>query len=62
MMGKAARLPPSNDAGASTMPIRQLLDNAAFNPEEIVMLPGVFEDTLRAMSLSHRTDPVTTGR
>jgi hypothetical protein len=49
-------------AGASTMPIRQLLDNAAFNPEEIVMLPGVFEDTLRAMSLSHRTDPVTTGR
>jgi hypothetical protein len=42
------------------MPIRQLLDNAAFNPEEIVMLRGVFEDTLRAMSLSDRTDPVTT--
>jgi hypothetical protein len=43
MMGKAARLPPSNEAAATTMPIRQLLDNAAFNPEEIVMLRGADE-------------------
>jgi hypothetical protein len=42
------------------MPIRQLLDNAAFNLEDIVMLRGVFEDTLCAMNLSDRTDPVTT--
>jgi hypothetical protein len=28
--------------------------------EEIVMLRDVFEDTLRAMNLSDRTDPVTT--
>jgi hypothetical protein len=42
------------------MPIRQLLDSAAFNPEETLMLRGVFEDTLRALNLSARTDPVTT--
>ena len=42
------------------MPIRQLLDNAAFNPDEVVLLGRVFEDTLRAMNLSDRTDPVTT--
>jgi hypothetical protein len=41
------------------MPIRQLLDSAAFNPEEVAMLRSVFEETLRAMKLSDRTDPVT---
>jgi hypothetical protein len=41
------------------MPIRQLLDSAAFNPEEIAMLRSVFEETLHAMKLSDRTDPVT---
>jgi hypothetical protein len=59
MMGKAVRLPLSNHAGATTMPIRQLLDNAVFNPEEIVMLRDVFEDMLRAMKLSDRSDPAT---
>ena len=42
------------------MPIRQLLDHAAFNPEEVTMLRDVFEDTLRALKLVDRTDPVTT--
>lgn len=42
------------------MPIRQLLDNAAFNPEEALMLRRAFEDTLRALNLSDRADPVTT--
>jgi hypothetical protein len=41
------------------MPIRQLLDNAIFNPEEVAMLCDVFEDTLRAMNLADRTDPAT---
>jgi hypothetical protein len=41
------------------MPIRQLLDNAAFNPEEIAMLRDVFEDTLRSMKLTDRADPAT---
>lgn len=42
------------------MPIRQLLDRAVFNPEEITMLRDVFEDTLRALKLADRSDPVTT--
>jgi hypothetical protein len=41
------------------MPIRQLLDSAVFNPEEVAMLCDVFEDTLRAMRLADRTDPAT---
>ena len=41
------------------MPIRQLLDSNAFNPEEVTMLCDVFEDTLRALQLVDRSDPVT---
>jgi hypothetical protein len=41
------------------MPIQQLLDHAAFNPEEVRLLRSVFEDTLRALSLADRDDPVT---
>jgi hypothetical protein len=41
------------------MPIRQLLDSNAFNPEEVTMLRDVFEDTLRALKLTDRSDPVT---
>ena len=39
------------------MPIRQLLDSNAFNPEEVTMLRDVFEDTLRALKLVDRSDP-----
>ena len=42
------------------MPIRQILDNSAFNPEETALLRSVFEDTLRALNLSDRADPITT--
>jgi hypothetical protein len=42
------------------MPIRQMLDNAAFDPEETALLRSVFEDTLRALNLSDRADPITT--
>ena len=41
------------------MPIRQLLDSNAFNPEEVTMLRDVFEDTLRALQFVDRSDPVT---
>jgi hypothetical protein len=41
------------------MPIRQLLDSNAFNPEEVIMLRDVFEDTLRELKLVDRSDPVT---
>ena len=41
------------------MPIRQLLDSNAFNPEEVTMLRDVFEDTLCVLHLVDRSDPVT---
>ena len=41
------------------MPIRQLLDSNAFNPEEVTILRDVFEDTLRELKLVDRSDPVT---
>jgi hypothetical protein len=41
------------------MPIRQLLDSNAFNPEEVTMLSDVFEDTLRGLKLVDRSNPVT---
>jgi hypothetical protein len=41
------------------MPIRQLLDSNAFNPEEVTMLRDVFEDTLHALKLVDRSDPLT---
>ena len=41
------------------MLIRQLLDSNAFSPEEVTMLRHVFEDTLRALKLVDRSDPVT---
>ena len=37
---------------------RQLLDSNAFNPEEVTILRDVFEDTLRALKLTDRSDPV----
>ena len=40
-------------------PSRQLLDSNAFNPEEVTILRDVFEDTLRALKLTDRSDPVT---
>jgi hypothetical protein len=40
------------------MPIRQLLDSNAFNPEEVTILRDVFEDTLRTL-VTDRSDPVT---
>jgi hypothetical protein len=41
------------------MPIRRLLDNNAFGPDEITVMIGAFEDTLRALKLIDRNDPVT---
>ena len=41
------------------MPIRQLLDSSAFNPEEVALLCDVFEDMLRALKLVDRSDPAT---
>ena len=44
---------------AALSAIRQLLDSNAFNPEEVTILRDVFEDTLRTLKLTDRSDPVT---
>ena len=59
MMGTADRLPLRMCREVTTMPIRQLLDHTAFNPEDVTLLRDVFEDTLRALKLVDRSDPVT---
>ena len=41
------------------MPIRPLLENPAFGPDEIRVLTTAFEDTLRTLRLTNRGDPVT---
>ena len=41
------------------MPIRRLLDNNTFGPDEITVMIGAFEDTLRALEMVDRNDPVT---
>ena len=60
-MGKAARLPPCKSckqSGAIVVPIRPLLKNHAFGPDEIRVLTTAFEDTLRTLRLTNRADPV----
>ena len=61
-MGKAAGSRPAtaaNPSGAIAVPIRRLLENHVFGPEEITVLTTAFEDTLRALRLADRTDPAT---
>ena len=42
------------------MPIRGIIENGhAFSPEEAKVLIYAFEDTLRALNLAERDDPVT---
>ena len=51
-MGKAAGSRPAkaaNKSGAIAMPIRRLLENHVFGPDEITVLTTAFEDTLRML-------------
>jgi len=41
------------------VPIRLLLENSSFDPEEIAMLVAAFEDCLRALGLADRADGAT---
>ena len=41
------------------MPIRPLLENQGFGPDEIRVLTTAFEDALRTLRLTDRADPVT---
>ncbi len=39
--------------------IYRLLQNTTFGPEEIERLVAAYEQTLRALRLKHRNDPIT---
>lgn len=41
------------------MAIHRLLQNSAFAPEDIVPLVTAYEDCLRILKLSDRSDPIT---
>jgi hypothetical protein len=41
------------------MTIHRLLENTTFGPEEIERLVRAYEQTLRALGLIDRTDPIT---
>jgi len=41
------------------MAIYRLLQNHAFEPEAITVLAAAYEDTLRSLGLTERTDPLT---
>ena len=41
------------------MPIHRLLENQGFEPEHILAMATAFDETLRALKLVDRTDPLT---
>ncbi len=41
------------------MPIYRFLQNSPFAPEDIAPLVAAYEDCLRALKLSDRSDPIT---
>jgi hypothetical protein len=60
--GEGRWLPPCKSckqSGAIAVPIRPLLKDHAFGPDEIRVLTTAFEDTLRTLRLTNRGDPVT---
>jgi hypothetical protein len=45
--------------GVSAVPIRRFLEqHHAFDPEDVKVLVGAFEDTLLALNLTNRQDPL----
>jgi hypothetical protein len=40
------------------MPIKPLLANGAFSPEDVIMLTSAFEGSLRDLGLVDRKDPI----
>jgi hypothetical protein len=41
------------------MPIYKMLEKQTYEPEEISILSAAFEEALRSLGLTDRTDPVT---
>ena len=48
--------------GADVVPIRPLLQDGAFSPEDITALATAFEDTLSALGLVDRNDPTVVAK
>jgi|SRR5262249_47642110 hypothetical protein len=60
--GEGRRLPSCKSCkqiGAIAVPIRRLLENQVFGPDEIRVLTTAFEDTLSTLRLADRADPAT---
>jgi hypothetical protein len=41
------------------MAIYRLIEDGAFDPDTVALMSGAYEDTLRALNLSDRSDPIT---
>jgi hypothetical protein len=41
------------------MPMARLLNGSAFSPDDITILSAAFEDALRTLGLTDRSDPAT---
>jgi hypothetical protein len=50
---------PSRRALLEAMAIYKLLQNTAFEPKDIERLVAAYEQTLRALRLKNRSDPIT---
>jgi hypothetical protein len=50
---------PRRRALSEAMAIYRLLQNTAFEPKDIERLVTAYEQTLRALSLKDRSDPIT---
>jgi hypothetical protein len=61
-VGRLGLLPPPKKIRTRSrcVPIHALLHKHAFGPEDVKLLASAFEDTLRALRLVDRNDPMTT--
>jgi hypothetical protein len=59
--GEGLSLPPIFDTaiGALAMAIYRLLQHSAFTPEDIASIGAAYEDCLRILKLTNRSDPLT---
>jgi len=44
--------------GAVAVPLYQLLQNGAFDPDAVTAMSAAFEETCRVLGLAERTDPL----
>ena len=58
-MGQQLGLAETELRDPPAMPIYRLLQNAPFGPDEIGRLVAAYDQTLSALGLTHRNDPIT---